>query len=45
MLDVDGHHFIHETIGSHSVLVPQPSDDKHDPLVNYIRSLVFIVVY
>ena len=33
MIDVGSHHFVKGASGSHSVLVPQPSDDEHDPLV------------
>lgn len=33
MKDVGTHHFVKTSAGDHSVLVPQPSDDKHDPLV------------
>ena len=32
MTDVGSHHFVKS---SNRVLVPQPSDDPHDPLVNY----------
>ncbi|KAG4426455.1 hypothetical protein IFR04_000337 [Cadophora malorum] len=32
MTDVGSHHFVKAGTGGHSVLVPQPSDDKHDPL-------------
>lgn len=32
MTDVGSHHFVKS---SDRVLVPQPSDDPHDPLVNY----------
>ena len=33
MIDVGTHHFVKSAAGGHSVLVPQPSDDQHDPLV------------
>jgi hypothetical protein len=33
MVDVGTHHFVKSAAGGHSVLVPQPSDDEHDPLV------------
>jgi hypothetical protein len=33
MTDVGSHHFVKAGTGTHSVLVPQPSDDEHDPLV------------
>jgi hypothetical protein len=33
MIDVGSHHFVKAGTGTHSVLVPQPSDDEHDPLV------------
>lgn len=40
MKDVGTHHFVKNSAGNHSVLVPQPSDDKHDPLVReHTRSL------
>jgi len=32
MTDVGTHHFVKAGEGKHSVLVPQPSDDPHDPL-------------
>lgn len=32
MKDVDIKHFVHSAINSDRVLVPQPSDDPHDPL-------------
>ncbi|KAN0112852.1 MFS transporter-like protein [Hyaloscypha variabilis] len=32
MVDVGTHHFVKAGTGEHSVLVPQPSDDPHDPL-------------
>jgi hypothetical protein len=32
MTDVGSHHFVKAGTGQHSVLVPQPSDDEHDPL-------------
>lgn len=32
MRDVGTHHFVKAGTGGHSVLVPQPSDDEHDPL-------------
>jgi hypothetical protein len=34
MIDVGTHHFVKSGGGGHSVLVPQPSDDEHDPLVS-----------
>lgn len=40
MVDVGTHHFVKASAGGHSVLVPQPSDDEHDPLVS--RSLLTI---
>ena len=33
MRDVGSHHFVKSAAGSDRVLVPQPSDDPHDPLV------------
>lgn len=35
MTDVGAHHFVKAGTGGHSVLVPQPSDDEHDPLVSH----------
>lgn len=32
MADVGRHHFVKSSGKSHQVLVPQPSDDPHDPL-------------
>ncbi|KAH8911735.1 MFS transporter [Coniochaeta sp. PMI_546] len=32
MRDVGTHHFVKSGHGNHNVLVPQPSDDPHDPL-------------
>ncbi|EED16212.1 conserved hypothetical protein [Talaromyces stipitatus ATCC 10500] len=32
MTDVSTHHFVKSSQGDHSVLVPQPSNDEHDPL-------------
>lgn len=32
MADIGDHHFVK---GSKNVLVPQPSSDKHDPLVSF----------
>lgn len=40
MVDVGSHHFVKSFTKSHRVLVPQPSDDPHDPLVrstSYVR--------
>lgn len=33
MADVSHHHFVKSSHGDHSVLVPQPSNVEHDPLV------------
>lgn len=33
MVDVGSHHFVKSSAKSDRVLVPQPSDDPHDPLV------------
>ena len=33
MTDVGSHHFVKSPAKSDRVLVPQPSDDPHDPLV------------
>ena len=35
MVDVGSHHFVKASEKSDTVLVPQPSDDPHDPLVCY----------
>ena len=32
MIDVGSHHFVKSSASSDRVLVPQPSDDPHDPL-------------
>ena len=34
MMDVGEHHFVKSSASSDRVLVPQPSDSKHDPLVS-----------
>jgi hypothetical protein len=36
MKDVGTHHFVKASKGKHAVLVPQPSDDEHDPLVRHL---------
>jgi len=36
MADVGTHHFIKSSAISGPVLVPQPSDDPHDPLVSIV---------
>ena len=36
MLDVGIHHFVKSSANSDRVLVPQPSDDPHDPLVSLV---------
>lgn len=33
MADFGSHHFVKSSLHSKQVLVPQPSSDKHDPLV------------
>lgn len=33
MTDIGSHHFVEVGTGKDQVLVPQPSDDPHDPLV------------
>ena len=38
MTDVGSHHFVKSSAASDRVLVPQPSDDPHDPLVRLFRS-------
>lgn len=43
MADIGGAHFIHAHNSAHStVLVPQPTDDPHDPLVSILRGLLFL---
>ena len=37
MTDVGSHHFVKSSAASDRVLVPQPSDDPHDPLVWLLR--------
>ena len=37
MTDVGSHHFVKSSAASDRVLVPQPSDDPHDPLVRLFR--------
>ena len=37
MTDVGSHHFVKSSAASDRVLVPQPSDDPHDPLVRLHR--------
>lgn len=34
MLDVGSHHFVKSSVTSDRVLVPQPSENEHDPLVS-----------
>lgn len=34
MRDVGSHHFVHSSAQSELVLVPQPSNSPHDPLVS-----------
>lgn len=34
MTDIGTHHFVKMSGGAQDVLVPQPSDDEHDPLVS-----------
>ena len=40
MRDVGSHHFVKSSAESGNVLVPQPSDDPHDPLVGLSTYLV-----
>jgi hypothetical protein len=35
MADVGSHHFVKSSAKSDRVLVPQPSQDPHDPLVSF----------
>ena len=44
MADVGSHHFVKSSANSDRVLVPQPSDDPHDPLVSYTQ-LQTLTVY
>jgi hypothetical protein len=44
MTDVGSHHFVKAGTGTHSVLVPQPSDDEHDPLVCYFSGHHLIIL-
>ncbi|KAL8795615.1 MAG: hypothetical protein Q9195_001853 [Heterodermia aff. obscurata] len=37
MTDVGSHHFVKSSAASDRVLVPQPSDDPHDPLVRLLQ--------
>lgn len=39
MVDVGSHHFLKAAGGGDRVLVPQPSDDPHDPLVSESRGI------
>lgn len=41
MADVGTHHFVKSGAKSGRVLVPQPSEDPHDPLVRYIVAGVY----
>ncbi|PCG94515.1 Major facilitator superfamily domain, general substrate transporter [Penicillium occitanis (nom. inval.)] len=43
MADVGSHHFVKSSLHSKQVLVPQPSNDKHDPL-NWNRRWKFAVI-
>lgn len=36
MTDVGSHHFVKSSATSDRVLVPQPSDNPHDPLVSLV---------
>ena len=36
MADVGTHHFVKSSANSDRVLVPQPSDNPHDPLVSIV---------
>ncbi len=44
MTDVGTHHFVKAAAGQHSVLIPQPSDDQHDPL-NVTNPLLQFAVF
>ena len=39
MMDVGEHHFVKSSASSDRVLVPQPSDSKHDPLVSTLLAM------
>jgi hypothetical protein len=41
MTDVGTHHFVKSSAGGHSVLIPQPSDDEHDPLVSFMLAVKY----
>jgi hypothetical protein len=40
MADVGTHHFVKSSAKSDRVLVPQPSQDPHDPLVSIPKSAI-----
>lgn len=40
MADVGSHHFVKSSAKSDRVLVPQPSQDPHDPLVGGVSAAV-----
>lgn len=43
MADFGNHHFVKETGSKGPVLVPQPSNDPHDPL-NWTRKRKFVII-
>ncbi|MCJ1320357.1 hypothetical protein MMC15_005695 [Xylographa vitiligo] len=45
MMDIGEHHFVKSSASSDRVLVPQPSDSKHDPLVSILFAISATVVY
>ena len=45
MADIQGAHFVHAQNSANSaVLVPQPSEDPHDPLVSFSTSLAAVAL-
>ena len=43
MADIEGAHFVHAQNSANSaVLVPQPSEDPHDPLVSFSISFAAV---
>ena len=44
MADVGSHHFVKSTGKGHRVLVPQPSEDPHDPLNWSTKWKIFAII-
>lgn len=44
MADIGDHHFVKSGDKSHKVLVPQPTDDKHDPLNWSLKWKTFCII-